>query len=90
MVGLQTTPPVNVVDVGSVVGVSERVGTGVGVGVGVSETVGVGVGVGVPAGVSEQADNPPTTIKPIAANMIPRFTGKPFRSRSELSSIPTQ
>lgn len=90
MVGLQTTPPVNVVDVGSAVGVNESVGTGVGVGVGVSETVGVGVGAAVFVGVFEQAESPPATINAITAKLIPRFTGKPFRSKDELSSIPTQ
>lgn len=78
------------VEVGAAVGVRERVGTGVGVGVGVSETVGVGVGAAVLVGVLEQAESPPATIKPIAANTIPRFTGRPFRSDPELSTIPTQ
>lgn len=74
VVDLQTTPPVNVVDVGFAVGVRERVGTAVGVGVGVSETVGVGVVVGVADGVLEQAESPPATTSAIAAKYIPRFT----------------
>lgn len=76
VVDLQTTPPVNVVEVGVAVGVNERVGTAVGVGV--SETVGVAVGVAV--GVLEQAESPPATTNAIAAKYIPRFTSDPFRS----------
>jgi len=84
VVGLQTTPPVNLVDVGFAVGVSERVGTADGDGV--SETVGAGVGVDVGAAVSvrEHADSPTAKTSAIAEKYIPRFTSKPFRSDFEL------
>lgn len=86
VVGLHTTPPVSVVDVGATVGV----------GVGVSETIGVGVSVatgvvvGAVDGVLEHAESAPTTINPITAKYVPRFTSRPFRCDAELSSIPTQ
>lgn len=86
VVGLQMTPPDNLVAVGAGVGV----GVSVGVGVGVSETVGVEVVDGDFVGVLEQAERPPTTSNAITAKFIPRFTSKPFRSKPELSTIPTR
>ena len=82
------TPPVNFVVVCTADGVEE--GVAVALGVGVSETVGVGPGDFMLLGVLEHADKPPTTSNTITAKFIPRFTSKPFRSKPELSTIPTR